>query len=258
MAERILYEVCCGCTEDAVNAQLGGADRIELNSALFLGGLTPSLGMLKQVKARIHIPVMAMVRPREGGFCYAETEYETIKEDAHLLLQAGADGLVFGFLNQDALVDERRTAELVALCGEREAVFSRAVDLCPDPVIAVEKLAALGVKRILTSGTKPSALEGSATIAAMIKAAGAACEILPGGGVKPENVHRLLDETGACQVHSSARKLYYDLSARANPAIFFGGSIEGKFLPEDEYKITDPLLVQSMRQKLDAYRKVSA
>ena len=121
----MIYEVCCGCTDDAVNAFKGGADRIELNSALFLGGLTPSLGTLLKVKELVKIPVMAMVRPREGGFCYTDNEYETMKADAALFLENGADGLVFGFLNADGTVDEERTGEFHALCRKwgRESVF---------------------------------------------------------------------------------------------------------------------------------------
>ena len=100
-----LVEVCCGSAEDAINAQKGGADRIELNSSLFLGGLTPSIGELKVTRKSVDIPIMAMVRPRQGGFCYTETEYKTAVADAEALLECGADGIVFGFLNADGTVD---------------------------------------------------------------------------------------------------------------------------------------------------------
>ena len=98
MKPDILLEICCGSAEDAIEAARGGADRVELNNNLFQGGLTPSIGTLEVVKAEIDIPVMAMVRPRAGGFCYTETELATARADARALIRNGADGLVFGFL----------------------------------------------------------------------------------------------------------------------------------------------------------------
>lgn len=250
MNKFVKYEVCCGCTEDVLQAAKGGADRVELNSALFLGGLTPSLGTLIAVKRQTNIPVMAMVRPREGGFCYTEAEYDTMKEDARLLLCHGAEGLVFGFLLPDGTIDRRRTTEFVELCGDREAVFSRAVDVCPNMLEGMEMLSQLGVKRVLTSGGEPSAFAGAGQIAMLQKEVGQRLEILPGGGINPENVEELVARTGVNQVHSSARRLFYDTSVRQNPQIFFGGSIEGKFLPEDEYKVTDARQVAKMKAVL--------
>ena len=247
----MIYEVCCGCTDDAVNAFKGGADRIELNSALFLGGLTPSLGTLLKVKELVKIPVMAMVRPREGGFCYTDNEYETMKADAALFLENGADGLVFGFLNADGTVDEERTGEFHALCRKwgRESVFSRAVDVTPDIIKAVETLSRTGITRILTSGGEESAIIGCETIKSMLAAAGD-MQVLPGGGITPENVNELVLKTGVDQVHGSARKLCYDTSVRANSKIFFGGKIDGRFNPEDEYKVTDPDAVRKMKETM--------
>ena len=243
----MIYEVCCGCTDDAVNAFLGGADRIELNSALFMGGLTPSLGTLRKVKELTNFPVMAMVRPREGGFCYSENEYNTIKEDAKILLENGADGLVFGFLNSDGTVNIQRTKELIDICGEKESVFSRAVDVTPNIIEATELLRDLGVTRILTSGGEPSSPTGLKTIKEMVLAAGKT-EILPGGGINCENVLKIISETGVTQVHGSARKLCFDTSVRAKEKIFFGGNIDGKFIPEDQYKVTDVQQVKRMKE----------
>ena len=113
MKEKVLFEVCCGCFEDAVQAEKGGADRIELNSALFLGGLTPSIGTVQAVKNTLKIPVMCMVRPREGGFCYTDFDYETCCRDMEALLNAGADGIVFGFLKPDGTVDTDRCADFI-------------------------------------------------------------------------------------------------------------------------------------------------
>ena len=112
---KFLLEVCCGSVEDVLAARAGGADRVELNSCLFHGGLTPSIGELIAAKKMVDIPMMTMVRPRQGGFCYTDAEYRTALADAEQLLAHGADGLVFGFLNADGTLDEARTKELVAL-----------------------------------------------------------------------------------------------------------------------------------------------
>ena len=111
--KKYTLEVCCGSAEDVLEAERGGADRVELNSALFQGGLTPSIGALVTAKRLSRLPVMAMVRPRQGGFCYTDTEYQTALADAELLLEHGADGLVFGFLNADGSLDAARTREFV-------------------------------------------------------------------------------------------------------------------------------------------------
>ena len=115
----ILLEICCGSAEDAIEAAAGGADRVELCSALFLGGLTPSLGSLLEVKQRTQIPVIAMNRPRQAGFCYSPTEFAVMERDAELLLEHGADGIVFGMLNADGTVDVKRTLAIFASVSVR-------------------------------------------------------------------------------------------------------------------------------------------
>lgn len=243
----MMYEVCCGCTEDALRACQGGADRIELNSALFLGGLTPSLGTLIEVKKLVDIPVMAMVRPREGGFNYTKYEYETMLTDAKLLLKHGADGLVFAFLNENGSINIDRTKEFKNLCGDKEAVFSRGIDVASNIIQSTKILDEIGIDRVLTSGGEESAYLGMDNIKKMVEVS-TKMEILPGGGINKDNAVELMEKTGANQVHSSARTLHYDTSVRNNPKIFFGGKIDGKSNPEDEYKITDSTLVKEMKE----------
>ena len=122
-------EICCGSYQDCLNAYHGGADRIELNSALFLGGLTPSIASLKLAKQEVEIPIVCMVRPRGAGFNYDESEIKVIFEDAKELLEAGADGLAFGFLNEDASIEVELTKKMVELIHSygKEAVFHRAM-----------------------------------------------------------------------------------------------------------------------------------
>ncbi len=250
MDRKVLFEVCCGCLEDAYNAEKGGADRIELNSALFLGGLTPGVGLLKEVKKHIKIPVMCMLRPREGGFCYTEFDYKTILAEAEALIEAGADGIVFGFLTEDGKVDINRSKELISLIKSKnektQIIFHRAIDLVPDVLKALKELIDLGVDRVLTSGQKASAFEGKDTIRKMQEFAGNKIEILPGGGINKDNAKMLIEYTGVSAVHASARSERLDKSGLLNPEIFFGGKIDGKFNPEHLYKVTDANLVKNV------------
>lgn len=247
---KTLFEVCCGCLEDAVNAEKGGADRIELNSALFLGGLTPGIGLFKEVKKNINIPVMCMLRPREGGFIYSEYDFNTILSEAEELIKAGADGIVFGFLEKDGSIDKVRSKILIdkakSFNEKIEIVFHRAIDLVPDVFKALEDLIELKVDRVLTSGQKASSLEGKETIKKMQEFANGRIEILPGGGINSQNAKELIEYTGVKMIHASARSERIDESGLLNPEIFFGGKIDGKWSPEHIYKVTNPELVKNV------------
>ena len=136
-----IVEVCAGSIEDCLIAQQEGAHRIELNSALFLGGLTPSLGTLKTVIDKgVTLPIICMVRPRGAGFCYTQEEFESMMLDAKLLLEAGASGLAFGFLKEDKTIDWNRTKQMIALCQQfhAESVFHKAFDIVPDVYEAID------------------------------------------------------------------------------------------------------------------------
>jgi copper homeostasis protein len=202
----IIIEVCCGSLAEARTAKLAGADRIELNSGLSLGGLTPSIGTMRLVK-KIGIPSMVMVRPRGGGFCYNTSEFETMLADTLALVEEGAEGIVFGILNADSTVDESRCRKMMdAIGGKAEAVFHRAMDEVPDWRRALDTLCGLGVRRVLTGGQKLTAEEGSAVIQEMKGYAAGRIEILPGGGVRKHNVRAIIEKTGCNQAHFSMRK----------------------------------------------------
>src|SRR5512146_2653538 len=128
-----LLEVCCGSLDDAIEAERGGANRVELCSCLFLGGLTPSIGSVIEARRRLKIPIIAMVRPRGGGFCYTDAEFAAMQHDARALLAAGADGIVFGILNRDGTVDLERNRVLREIAGSRQAVLHRAIDVTAAP-----------------------------------------------------------------------------------------------------------------------------
>ena len=202
---RITLEIACEGLEDARAAVSGGADRLELCSALDLDGLTPSLGAVLEVRAAVRVPVMAMVRPRAGTFQVSPADLTVMYRDARLLLEAGADGIVFGVLGRDGGIDLGVVREFVGLATGREAVFHRAFDRAPDRDEALEMLIETGVRRVLTSGGAPTALEGAERIRALVARARGRIEILPAGGIREANVRRLLERTGCTQVHLSRR-----------------------------------------------------
>ena len=243
-AKELTIEICCGSAQDAIEAEKGGANRVELNSCLFHGGLTPTLGTLQTVKRHTSIPVMAMARPRQGGFCYTAIEYETLRTDAAQLLENGADGLVFGFLLEDGTLDKARCKEVLTLCDGKPAVFHRAIDVVLDWRRTLGDLIELGFTRVLTSGQAPNVLYGIDTLRAMMDFAGGAIEILPGGGVNQWTIKRLLAETNATQVHFGHSVNRYDHSTEHNKAIVFGSSLS----PEENcYPVTDAAYILQMR-----------
>src|SRR4051812_36202927 len=148
---KILLEICCGSIDDSLQAQAGGADRIELCSALFLGGLTPSLGTIRYAREKLKIPMIVMVRPRGGGFCYTDAEFATMERDSEAAVANGADGVVFGILNANGSIDGKRARRVRDIAGDKQTVFHRAFDVTPDPLRAVDELVDLGITRVLTS-----------------------------------------------------------------------------------------------------------
>ena len=234
----VLLEVCCGSADDVIQAKLGGADRAELCSDLFHGGLTPTVGSLRVAKRETGLPIMTMIRPREGGFCYSEAEFAVCLEDARALLEAGSDGLVFGFLREDGHIDGERTRRLVelALSAGKEAVFHRAIDVVPDWREALDLLMELGVTRVLTSGQEPDVSLGTETVREMIRYARGRIQILPGAGITLRNAKRIVEETGADQIHVAAHRSVFDRSVENNRAIFYGGCL---YPPEDRFSLID-------------------
>ena len=240
-----LLEVCCGSVEDAIRAARGGADRIELNSCLFHGGLTPSIGELIVAKESVSIPIMAMVRPRQGGFLYTEAEFRTAMADAERLLVHGADGLVFGFLHSDGSLDKERCKAILSLMDKtKTSVFHRAIDVAPDWKRTLDGLMEMGVNRVLTSGQEPMALYGAQTIAEMMQYAKGVIEILPGAGINMKNAEQILHITGCNQIHLTRFISLSDPSTLNNRGIHFGGAL---YPPEDRYDVIDSDYIQQLR-----------
>jgi len=194
MSTPYLIEVVASTVHSCVEAEKGGAGRIELCSALGAAGITPSSGLLEVVKRHISIPVYVMIRPREGDFTYNKDEIEVMKREIDLLGASGADGFVFGMLTHRGHIDMSLTRELVSYCGSIPVTFHRAVDCTPNPIEAVEQIAVCGCERILTSGGKNSGPEGFETILAMHNAAQGKIKIMPGGGIKPDTFSRVFQK----------------------------------------------------------------
>ncbi len=212
----ILIEIVCESVEDAKATEQGGADRIELCVGLTgTGGLTPTLALLSEVKAATRLPVIVMVRPRPGGFCYNKGEIAVMVRDAEALVQAGADGLVFGILNGDGTVNKTACQEIadVAQQAKRQIVFHRAFDVTPDLPETLKTLIGLDFTRVLTSGGRKAAEAGAETLRQLHEAAKNRIEILPGGGIRAHNVRALVERTGCRQVHLAPLTTHTDPTA---------------------------------------------
>jgi len=189
-------------TQSAVE---GGADRIELCANLAEGGTTPSYGQVKRCRESFDTLLYPIIRPRGGDFLYTKDEYETMVTDVKLCKQLGCDGIVIGLLNMDGSIDIARTSELIELAYPMGVTFHRAFDRCRDPIVALEELIEIGCERILTSGQKLTAPEGVELIAELNKIANDRIIIMPGSGVRKENIKMIAEKTGCTEFHSSLR-----------------------------------------------------
>lgn len=205
MATKLVIEACVDSLASAISAEQAGADRVELNSAIELDGLTPSAGLVQQVVARLKIPVIAMVRARAGDFCYSESEWSTMLEDARWLMQQGVAGLAFGCLTDDFQVDAKRCHQMREVAGSGELVFHKAFDEVQGWPRGLEVLADQGVQRVMTSGQQPTAEQGMETLQAMHQASAPSLVVLAAGRVRSTNARQIREKTGIWQLHGSFR-----------------------------------------------------
>lgn len=249
MSKNLEVEICCGSYYDTLQAWKGGAKRVELNSALHLGGLTPSLGTLRQVKKNTGLKVICMVRPRGAGFCYNLEEFEVMLEDAHILLENGADGIAFGCLTADRKINEKQTKKMVQLIKSynKESVFHRAFDCVTDINEAMQTLIEIGVDRVLTSGLKSTAIAGAETIQYLQKEYGEQIEILAGSGLNAQNVQDLIRKTNVKQIHSSCKGWLPDMTTCSEDVSFSYRAKEKDACREaivGDYEVVDVVLVR--------------
>lgn len=226
---------------------MGGAGRIELNSALMLGGLTPTLATLKLVKEALPLKVIAMVRPRGGGFCYSQEDFQVMEAECRALVEHGADGIAFGCLREDGSLDEDRIKRILEIIRGKgkEAVFHRAFDCTPDPFKGMEQLIALGVDRVLTSGLQPRAIDGCELLKELQERYGKEMEILAGSGVNASNARRIMELTGVTQVHSSCKDWKTDPTT-------VGGKVSYSMASGEHELCYDVVSAELVKQLLDS------
>lgn len=207
----------------------GGAGRIELCAALTEGGTTPSFGIIKQCRESFSIALFPIIRARSGDFLYTEEEFHIMKQDALLCKQIGCEGVVLGFLKRDGTINLEWTQAIIDLVYPLEVTFHRAFDRCRDPFEALENLVQIGCTRILTSGQKRTAPEGAEMIKQLVQASDGRIGIMPGSGVRKENIKELAERTGATEFHSSLRSKERSSMEFMHPA--FEGSEESYINP---------------------------
>lgn len=205
--------------EGCILAQSAGAHRIELCDNPGDGGTTPSYGFIKAAREKLQIDLFPIIRPRGGDFFYTDDEFEIMKTDVKLCKQLGCDGVVIGILNADGTVDKKRNAALVELAYPLGVTFHRAFDRTTDAFKAMEDIIDTGCERILTSGQKPNAMDGTDLIAQLIKQAGERIIIMPGSGVRSDNIMELAKKTGSTEFHTSARMNTDSKMDYKNPAM---------------------------------------
>ncbi len=203
----MLLEVAVFNVASALAASKAGADRLELCDNNFEGGTTASYGTLLLVKEHVKIPVFPIIRPRGGDFCYSQDEFAVMKKDIQLCKKLGFGGVVFGILNNDGTVDSGRTAALVNLAYPLDVTFHRAFDRTVEPFAALEQIINTGCTRILTSGQMPNAIDGLQTIKQLVDAATNRIVIMPGSGIRSNNIQQIAEYAGVEELHSSAKKM---------------------------------------------------
>ncbi len=201
-------EIAVFSVEAAITALKAGAHRIEFCENPQEGGTTPSFGSLQILKSLSTQPIFPIIRPRGGDFLYSRIEFEVMKSDLIKIKELGYNGAVIGLLNSDGSIDTKRTKELVELAGSSMQIsFHRAFDRCLDPLNALEDIIQTGCKRILTSGQVPQVADAITLLQKLVEKADDRIIIMPGSGVRSNNIKEIIQSTGVKEIHSSARLL---------------------------------------------------
>jgi copper homeostasis protein len=247
-------EICVDSVESAIAAELGGAQRIELCSALSEGGLTPSLGMIRSVRSHVAFGIHVMIRPRGGDFLYSDEEWKIMRDDITAVGKAGANGVVLGLLTTAGDVDVERTRRLVEAARPMEVTFHRAIDMARDLDLALEQVVTAGATRILTSGGAQSAAMGSERIAGLVRAAAGRIGVMVCGNVRPKNLPHVVHATGAHEFHAALRTPVASPVTYRNPKLHLGDA------DNDEYTrhVVMARDVRHLREAMDAAERGAA
>ena len=222
MTEPVLIEVCVDSVASAMAAERGGAQRVELCSNLLEGGVTPSLGLLGVVRSKVSIAVHPIIRPRPGDFCYSDAEFDSMQRDIQEAKSEGADGVVFGILEQDGTVDVTRTRKLVELARPLSVTFHRAFDMSSDLFRALNDVCATGADRLLTSGGEQECLQGMETVERLVKDACGRITIMAGGRIGIQNAPTIIEHTGVTEIHVGLATPVKSPMLHQNPRLSLG------------------------------------
>lgn len=240
MVKRAQLELCIEDMAGLAAAKAGGADRVELCSALVVGGLTPSAGFMRQA-AQSGIPAMALIRPRAGGFVYSDDEVEVMLDDIRIARDLELAGVVIGAAHPDGTLNLDVLRTLRDAAGDIDVSLHRVFDLTPDPFAAIDQAVELGLSRILTSGQQRSVPEGLKLLVELGAYANGRISIMPGGGITLRNVGEVIRSTGIIEIHSSCSVVRGEADAQL---VRFG------FSPDGPRKVFDPEAVAEMRRML--------
>lgn len=243
------FEVCANSVESCVEAQRGGADRVELCAGIPEGGTTPSYGDIVMArKLLITTKLHVIIRPRGGDFLYSDLEREIMLEDVRMARRLGVDGVVFGVLTSDGDIDMDFIRQLMAESEGMSVTFHRAFDVCRNPFVALEQIIELGCDRILTSGQMPKAEDGVDLLKQLVEKAGDRIIIMPGCGVNAGNIAKIAQITGAKEFHFSARSKHESGMQFRKSRVSMGGSV---MIDEYSRDVTDELIVKDIIAKLN-------
>lgn len=215
-------EICANSVESCIAAEEGGADRVELCASIPEGGTTPSYGTISLARDSIKIGLNVIIRPRGGDFLYAPRELDEMERDIEMCRRIGVDGLVFGVLCPDGSVDETAMSRLMNASGELPVTFHRAFDHTSNPFAALEAIISAGCSRILTSGQQPSARQGIPLLKELVDRSAGRISIMPGCGVREDNIAEIAQGTGAREFHFSARESVESGMGFRNERVFMG------------------------------------
>lgn len=236
MKHKRILEICANSATSCMEAEAGGASRVELCAGIPEGGTTPSYGEIKTAKEICSIDINVIIRPRGGDFLYTPAEVQSMLYDIEMAKQLGVHGVVVGCLNKEGDVDTALLDRLVEAARPLSVTFHRAFDVCRDPFAALEQIIAAGCDRILTSGQQSDAIKGIPLIAKLVERAGGRIIVMPGCGVRSHNIAEIEAVTGAKEFHTSARKTVQSQMIFRNENVPMGSSAPAS---EFETEVTD-------------------
>ena len=239
-------EICANSVTSCLEAQKGGAYRVELCAGIPEGGTTPSYGEIAVARELLDIKLNIIIRPRGGDFLYSDVEHKAMLRDIEMAKKLGVDGVVIGCLKPDGTIDMARNKELVDAAKGMTVTFHRAFDMCKDPFESLEQIIALGCDRLLTSGQQPTAIEGIALLTKLVAKADNRIIIMPGSGVNEDNIATLAKETKAKEFHFSAREAISSKMEYRNPDLKMGGAV----VEIDEYS-NNVTAAEKVRRTID-------